>query len=548
MLENGYSTWLFDGLDELYAGDKHFFGYILDLLTRPDTQAQILICARDSLLTTNEEFAQFIEEFGDDSPIELYRLSDWENPSKRALAWLRLEERTPRNNENDTKDVSSFLNKISRNPALHEISRIPYYCDLLLDAFKNNSLQEFDDEFSLLGHAVKKILEREAQKGLLFEDSFESGDLEEWLEVTATEAYLANYKGLSSENIKEYAEMVIKTDLSEEEKTQAIMTLVQFPIFSDGMSPGTVNFKHELIAEYLAAKYLFRVLKSNKPNRIANYIGDRLDFAESLIHRSLSKEIASNENVQAKIVKALETQNMPGRAFAHLLQILITASPNTRILEDNPSFLESRDLRGVLFKDIALDNVSFRNSNLTEAKFVSCSLPNTQFEGALLSETHFDELNEDSLYNSNFGNLERCQSVMIDGKRFSERNDLWNWVQKNTSTQAPQKDPCPAAMQLNVLFLKYVRLDGSGRRDELQEAALLRGRRHPGAPRPEMCVNACRRHGYLEGPDQRQRLRRAQNEKYTEIVKYVRNWQLSPGIREMLDSLCSRGNCPHIPF
>ena len=131
MLENRYSTWLFDGLDELYAGDKHFFGYILDLLTRPDTQAQLLICARDSLLTTNEEFARFIEEYGDDSPIELYRLSDWENPSKRALAWLRLEERTPHNNENDTKDVSSFLNQISQNRALHEISRVPYYCDLL---------------------------------------------------------------------------------------------------------------------------------------------------------------------------------------------------------------------------------------------------------------------------------------------------------------------------------------------------------------------------------------------------------------------------------
>ena len=182
---------------------------------------------------------------------------------------------------------------------------------------------------------------------MLSEDYFESGGLEEWLEVIAAEVYKLSYKGLSIEDVKEYAEMVIKRELSEEENTQAVKSLVQFPIFSEGMAPGTVNFKHELIAEYLAAKYLFRELRKNPP-RIANYIGDRLDFAESLTHRSISKEIANNEEGQAKIVEALKTQNTTDRAFAYLLQILITASPNTKILKDNPEFLESRDLRGVL--------------------------------------------------------------------------------------------------------------------------------------------------------------------------------------------------------
>jgi hypothetical protein len=54
MLTNGHCIWMFDGLDELYSGDPEFFDYILDLLTRPESRAQIVICARDSLLSSND--------------------------------------------------------------------------------------------------------------------------------------------------------------------------------------------------------------------------------------------------------------------------------------------------------------------------------------------------------------------------------------------------------------------------------------------------------------------------------------------------------------
>jgi hypothetical protein len=38
MLTSGHCIWMFDGLDELYSGDPEFFYYLLDLLTRPDSQ------------------------------------------------------------------------------------------------------------------------------------------------------------------------------------------------------------------------------------------------------------------------------------------------------------------------------------------------------------------------------------------------------------------------------------------------------------------------------------------------------------------------------
>lgn len=59
LLVNGYASWLLDGLDELYAGDPNFFGYLTDLLTSPGSTAQITIWCRDSLLTSSDAFVDF---------------------------------------------------------------------------------------------------------------------------------------------------------------------------------------------------------------------------------------------------------------------------------------------------------------------------------------------------------------------------------------------------------------------------------------------------------------------------------------------------------
>jgi hypothetical protein len=59
LLVNGFASWFLDGLDELYLGDTNFFDYLADLLTRPNSRAQITIWCRDSLLTTSDAFADF---------------------------------------------------------------------------------------------------------------------------------------------------------------------------------------------------------------------------------------------------------------------------------------------------------------------------------------------------------------------------------------------------------------------------------------------------------------------------------------------------------
>jgi hypothetical protein len=140
MLTNGHCIWMFDGLDEL------FFDYLLDLLTRPDSHAQILVCARDSLLSSNDTFVQFLRSFpaGTDPSIKIYRLQDWERASKRYFAWLDFVGRAPAKNDADPPPVSTFVAGVEATESIRALSGVPYYCSLLLERSKQGGILKFE--------------------------------------------------------------------------------------------------------------------------------------------------------------------------------------------------------------------------------------------------------------------------------------------------------------------------------------------------------------------------------------------------------------------
>ena len=546
MLENGYSMCLFDGLDELYTGDKDFFEYILDFITRPETKAQFLICARNSLLTTNDSFARMLEEFPpENNPIEVYELCDWEMPSKRALAWLRLEGRVPYK-EDDTKKVSDFLMTLHQNPIFVTISRLPYYYSLLLDEYREDksSFGAFQSEFSLLEHIIQKIVEREMAKGLISKDHFESDGLDEWLQINGIRSYQNNYKGFYIEDVREDAELVLRSDISEDELRNAITSLEQFPLFTKGLVPGTINFKHELISEYLAAKWLSSKLKED-PVKAAKAIGDKLDFYDSLAFRFIVN-VAADEDIKNRLVNIVQKRTNMNREFAHLLQILVMIDRENEMYQN--FLFDTCDLRCVVFENIDFRRTSFCNANLTGTRFISCNLQDAQFGSAILSKTSFSKLVDTALYGADFSQLEHFDSIFFNGRNIDNRDQFRALIEKITDAPSEIKDPCPAAMQLLALFRKYVHADGSGRRNELKSEALQRGRHYTDAPRPEECIKQCMTYGYLQRPNHRQRVERTGGAHYDEIVSYVKEWKMSSNIRSMLDSLCSIDGCPHVPF
>jgi hypothetical protein len=165
MLVNSCCTWMFDGLDELYSGDPEFFEYLLELLTRPGSQAQILVCARDSLLSSNDAFVQFMRNFpaGESSAVQIYRLSQWDRVSKRYFASVELTGKPPKQGSSDPAIVSRFLDSTTAAPSIRTLSGLPYYCSLLLDRYKAGLSLKSQDEFELLGDVIEALKSREVE-------------------------------------------------------------------------------------------------------------------------------------------------------------------------------------------------------------------------------------------------------------------------------------------------------------------------------------------------------------------------------------------------
>jgi len=539
MLVHGFLIWLFDGLDELYAGDRRFFDDILDLLTREDSRTQILIFARDSLLTSCEGFAQFLEDFPPkrEDVFRLYRLEDWAYPSKRKFVELYLEE----------PEAPHFLNLITQPGPLKSLSSLPYYCDLLMNEYKRgNPVADFTDDVALIEYVVLGIIEREEEKELLLREQFQPGGLDEWLETLASESYEENFVGLPKGEVEVYARLVLSDGLTKEERDGAITTLFRFPLFASGPEPGTVVFKHELISEYLAGCFLSKRITAY-PARVGEKLGARIDLADSLIARCIASNIPRQEGGLQALVNTLKTGGLSGRAFANLLQLLLLTTPARDIIKSDGIVVEGQDLRCVKFVRRDLQGVSLRNCDLTNTIFRNCDLRDARFEGAYLTGTRFEKISREKLEGARFGNLERFHSIYVGRRRIDDFQKALEWIQEMTGQGKEIKGPCPAALQLKTLFGKFVYPDGSPRRAELGERALIRGKRRSRAPTPEECIEACLHFGYLQGPDYRNRISRARGDRYSDMVEFVRNWGLSPELRRLLDSLCPTTGCEHIP-
>lgn len=547
MLQNGLCTWMCDGLDEMYAGDPEFFDYLLDQVTSADSRARILICARDSLLTSNDSFAQFLRSFepGKDPVISVYRLSDWDEQSKRRFAYRMLHDTTPSSRDGEPPQVKAFLQFTHSSPSAEQLTGLAYYCEQALQAFKDGRADALRSEAMLVGYAIERMIAREKEKGLIDDAIFERDGLNEWLEQIGMDYCNSKYAGVNTDDIRNYGDLVLRSGLSDSVRDNAIISLVQFPLFTSNHAPGRVSFSHELLAEYLFGKKLWRTMQSDV-KAAANAISDTLGFKTKLGFRYLAEHLALSPTVRDNVVALLRSGALNEKEFALLLQLWTASSTSGAKLPTGVS-LEGRPLEGLVFDRLDLSDVSFRSADLTDATFRACDLQKAAFDWAQLAGTKFEALPAQALNGAQFGDMDHFEYVYVNGKLIETRDEAGRWVRSATGIVEPKRDPCPTSQQVRALFLKYVFPDGNGRRDELKSSALTRGRRIPNAPSPEDCVTAAVRNGFLTGPDYRNRLRRAAGSQYDEVVEFVRDWRIGEATRGLLTNLCPIAGCTHVP-
>ncbi|MBM4388995.1 MAG: pentapeptide repeat-containing protein, partial [Deltaproteobacteria bacterium] len=395
---NGFTTWLLDGLDELYAGDPGFFDYLLDLVTRPRSKAQITIFCRDSVLSTSSEFSDFCDYGSGSTTIRTYRLSEWEHPSKRQFAWLRLEGRLSKPGEQDTGRVSTFLAAVDGSETARALSGLPFYCDLLLQQHEIGALPEFADDIALLNHVIDQMVDREIKKGLLDLRFFEPNGLSEWLEQIALDYVEAQrYADIDRDQAMEYGRFVLRDGLDDKTKHHLLTSLIQFPLFRAGTETGRIAFTHALIAEVLAARVLSRLLVRN-PREVVRRLA-WVDLEEPTLVRFIASKF--EREAEDALVQAIRGGGLQRKSFTVALSLLLLARPERDLVKRIGVGFEGQDLVSVHFKQRDLSGMSFRCSDLSHAVFTDCDLRGALFEGAFMNRTRFDDKSD--LRDAHFG-------------------------------------------------------------------------------------------------------------------------------------------------
>jgi hypothetical protein len=351
LLQNGHALWMFDGLDEFYDGRSDFFSFIDQALSAPDSNAQFIICTRDSLLSSNKPLADFLERrLAKGSEVEVYDLAPWSRDAWRELAWLELQGTPPKGN--DPERVRSFVSALEKSDDMAALAGLPFYCSVLLERFKKDDTLP-KDEFDALDFLVDRMIDREHGKDIFrWRDYVDLDHLSRTLEEEILRRGLPVPAGLDARQLVgrlldaegrdilfeligsiahgqrrgsgggEDSDGMLADDLRQlsglshvsinlnAEVVRRLQTvIVQFAFFGPGRKAGCVDFTHDITADYLAARYAVTVLSrellgnGHDPDPQAlrramqKAVGGREIVPHSLFCRSLAREIQRHERL-----------------------------------------------------------------------------------------------------------------------------------------------------------------------------------------------------------------------------------------------------------
>ena len=389
LLKNGHSIWMFDGLDEFYAGSSDFFTFVEEALTAPGSRAQFIICTRDSLSSSSPIVQDFIARrlaAGNDT--EIYDLRPWTAESWKELAWLELED--GREDARSSSQVERFVSTLNGSVEIAALAQLPFYCSVLLSHFKNNGSvpqdaldvlellvtrmiarehdkrifqwQDFIDVGALqraleeelpglnhaaanggLGAAIRRLLDEEALE-LMFELV---GALAHRLQRTP-DAFEAG-SGLSADDVRDLLSVSGGSAGAEHAALQRLrIALVRFAFFGPGRRAGSIDFTHVIIADYFAARCAATMLDraladhdaasadSAKLNgelpalasAVARALGTAPVVPRSIFHHYLARKIAGAPKLRRNLELALEHGNIGPGNVSDGLQLLLGTTPH----------------------------------------------------------------------------------------------------------------------------------------------------------------------------------------------------------------------------
>lgn len=537
-LLNGMAMWLLDGLDEILERDHNFFDeYLMDIRTRPSgtKPPKVVICVRDSLFATHEGLREFCEDFKEDAVV--WELAKWRASEKRDYARRSLGAK-----------ANSFIGELSAQPVLNGLASTPFYCRLLTDEFAGSFEGNFSEQW-LLDRAIDRIIEREHGKGLLAPVGVD--DVRDFIEAVAAEDLSSRFRGVSVSTASDLAHVVLPDELHDEDEIERFLTqMTQVPTFKRGAddggplgSYGTLRFAQESLEHYLVANYLVKQFRDR--DRSGAFFNDisSCDLPQD-VTRFVAEQLIDLEPAESTVSRLSARMAEQSTVGRNALGIAVQLANGTGLLKRAGVRLEGMNLSRLQFVRHDLSGVSFDGSDLTNTTFDSCDLSRASFDGCLFKGTVFE--NPVCSSETSFGNFLRFYSASFDGKFTDNVEEVQHIVRELTSEHEFHASPCAAALQLRHLFNKFVTPAGDPRRSWLDRRGVLSGKVFM---KPEAVLDEAIHAGYLSKDPGRERINRVQGDRgmYSELHGFATRLEITPGIRSLLDEVCSEGDCQHVP-
>jgi hypothetical protein len=533
MLEHGLTTWMLDGLDEVIERDPTFFDYLTDLIldSEPDTPPRVVICIRDSLITTNSAFRDFLEECKEWTAI--YHMSPWSTPSKRAFARIALGSRS-----------EEFLSAITASPELDSLASNPYYCEMLSAQFEIGEMRSSYSILELLQVALADIIRRDHRKKppALDPNVLTEKVVTDFAEAMAATDLEEGFAGVGIDDARELALLSLPAGLTPDTEERLRDQLTKAGLFASG-SMGRLRFAQEVLEQFLLGRWLAQVFFRNPPDVLPRLALRQLN-PDSISAKVFADEVRAKKG-ESRLLDLLPSATDRPAAFKNVLQVAMLAGAP---ISDLPAgLLENRDLSAMSFVRSDLSEASLRNSDLSDTTFSGSLMRGVALEGATLRNTRFVEIGEDGMKDADFGSLTRFYSIVVDKNRVLDSVDAVNkWLGLRTAKERVATEPCRAAMQLRLVFGKYVRPNGAARRDWHDEKALVSGARH--IDNTKELIRELVQAGYLmEDRRIRGRYHRPEGDEYGQMREYTTDLALSSSLKLVLDEVCHVKDCPHVP-
>ena len=547
MIDNGHGFWMTDGLDEVITSDDEFMDFLLDRFTQPSQPSSsaplMLMSLRDSLLKSREQLHELIGTKG----VHLINLLPWKRPQKRSFAWTKVHKRLPRETDSDDQKVKDLVTVLTKDE--HDgLSSTPFYADMLADEFLAGASLASRNEFDLLDSAVSAMCRREYDKGGPIQESvLPIENFRDWLEEVAGE--VVKQSGISIDDLESLSELVlvlITGAITPAAARDLVNQMKVMPFLKTNPVSGKFEFTHEILGEFLAGSFYAKQMQVDAGRDWGSLYLDQQELpGDSMLLKVMAWNFQKKQDELVKAIHECPSSTIPGNVHRSIVQLLALMDNGRELLDKSFLSLEGADLSGVQFGSMDLQKVSFAGSNLSFTDLSECNLQHAKFESVRLHDTSLPTKSSKKLENATFDKIKNFDSILHGASSsISDHGDFLDWAEEATNVTIPRDLPCPSARQLADLFGKFFHPNGVARRNSfLPDRRLLQG-----GPTIRNTVDKVCQFDYLtreHRPRSGASRPASQDDRYREIVDFMRDSVLSPGLSDLLADLCRKTDCRH---